>query len=72
MAHFLHQIPDSVAGIILMAFGGLVLLDAFGAIQAGLLIIIGALLAFWYGFTLVQGPRMLAHLLSKMQPPRKE
>jgi hypothetical protein len=65
MTHISH-IPDNIAGVTLMLFGSLVLLNFVGAIQAGLIICIGAVAAFWYGFTLVQGPQKLKRIMESL------
>jgi|GEM_PF-5675208 len=72
MSNILQTMPDYVIGLILLIFGGLVLLDTWGFIQAGFLIQIGALVAIWYGFMLLNGPKRLKMLLEKVQLPRKD
>lgn len=72
MSNPLQTMPDNVIGLILLVFGGVVLLDSWGVIHAGILIQIGAVIALWYGFMLVHGPRRLRALLERFQTPRRD
>lgn len=72
MSNVLQTIPDNVVGIILLTFGSFVLLDSWGFIQAGFLIQIGALIAIWYGFMVLNGPKRLKSFLERMQSPRRD
>lgn len=72
MTNVLQSMPDHIAGLLLLGFGGFVFLDSWGVIQAGFLIQIAALVAMWYGFVLLHGPKRLRNLLDKMQMHRKD
>lgn len=72
MSNALQTIPDNIVGLVLLGFGGFVLLDSWGVIQAGFLIQIGALIAIWYGFMLLHGPKRLKAFLERMQAPRRD
>ncbi len=72
MSNALQTVPDHIVGLILLGFGGFVLLDSWNVIQAGFLIQIGAVIAMWYGFVLLHGPRRLKMLLERVQTPRRD
>jgi len=72
MSNILKTMPDYIVGLILLGFGSFVLLDSWGVIQAGLLVQIGAVVAIWYGFMLVHGPKHLKSFLEKIQLQRKD
>ena len=65
MSNVLQTIPDNIMGFVLLGFGLFIFLDTWGVIQAGFLIQIGAVIAMWYGFTLLHGPRRMRALLEK-------
>lgn len=70
MSNMLQSMPDHIVGLIILCFGGLILLDSWGVIQLGILIQIAALFAMWYGFMLLNGPKRLKALLEKAQHRR--
>ena len=72
MSNMLQTIPDHIMGFILLGFGFFIFLDTWGVIQAGFLIQIGALIAMWYGFMLLNGPKRIKALLEKLQSSRKD
>ena len=72
MSNALQTMPDHIVGFILLGFGAFVFLDSWGVIHAGLLVQIGALVAMWYGFILLHGPRRLKAFLEKIQTSRRD
>jgi hypothetical protein len=66
MQAFMKDLPEPFFGLVCIAFGLIILLDAVGAIHANLLVIVGALIALWYGFVLVQGPKKIRRLLERV------
>ncbi len=72
MTNSLHTVPDHMVGLILLGLGIFVFLDSWGIIQAGILIQIGALVAIWYGFILLRGPKKLKMLLERVQTPHRD
>jgi len=72
MSNALQTMPDYIVALILLSFGGFVLLDEWGVIQAGFLIQIAALIAMGYGFVLLHGPKRLKALLEKAQTHRRD
>jgi hypothetical protein len=70
MSNALQSMPDYIVALALLSFGGFVLLDEWGVIQAGFLIQIAALCAIGYGFMLLNGPKRLKSFLEKAQHRR--
>ena len=70
MSNVLQSMPDYIVGLGLLGFGGFVLLDSWGVIQAGILIQIAACIAMGYGFVILNGPKRLKALLEKTQSHR--
>lgn len=67
MKFFTKDVPESMIGTIYIAFGLIILLDSMGAINAGILVIIGAIAAITHGFCLMQGPKKIKEMLAKIQ-----
>lgn len=70
MNNAFKSIPESVAGFLYIIAGTIILLDALGAIQAGLLVFIGAIFLIWHGFVLLNGPQRISMLINKFQKKR--
>ena len=67
MNHMFKNIPEPFAGVIYFACGAIILLDAMHAINAGLLVVIGAFFLMWHGFVLLRGPKHLSTILERLQ-----
>lgn len=67
MTNIFNRIPEPFAGMLYMLFGTITLLDALGAINASLLVIIGSFFFLSYGFILVQGPSRFKKILKRLQ-----
>jgi len=72
MHNFMKNLPEPVLGLIIMLLGGIILLDAFGVIYAPVLVIIGAGIAVWYGFVLMQGPKKVLRMLENVVHPNNK
>ena len=72
MSNILQSMPDHIVGLIMLGSGGLVLLDSWGVIQVGFIIQIIAVVAMWYGFVMLQGPKRLKSFLERVQTPRRD
>ena len=71
MNNMFKNIPDSMAGLLYIACGAVILLDAMGAINAGLLVIFGGVFLVWHGFVLLNGPQKLFHWVERFQSKKK-
>ncbi|HEV2916498.1 MAG TPA: hypothetical protein VGW78_02020 [Candidatus Babeliales bacterium] len=71
MQHFMKNLPEPFVGLLFMIFSIIIILDAMGIIYATALVIIGAFIALWYGFILIQGPKKVRHVLENMHIGKK-
>jgi len=65
MNNILKGAPQTYIGLIYVACGAIIFLDAIGLIQMRFLVAIGSFFLMWHGFVLMQGPKHLEAMLQR-------